>query len=203
MSPPPGPLRAPSLVAAALCAALCVAPAPAGAVEREWQLGLEPAYAMAYAQSDPAGAAARAASGGGGLLRLAYSPRDSLSLQLLGGAAAHPGDGAAPTLLSFSAMAGVVYVFDVVRVVPFFELDVGLLGLRPTGTDGSDGGAPDAASGATRLGLGLGVGFGADYMVSRRLSVGVAARWAAALTDLQAFPLYLTVGPRLNLRFGE
>jgi hypothetical protein len=150
----------------------------AAAEEGEWQLGVEPAYAMAYRGAP--------VSGGGGLLRLGYAPRDSLTLQLLGGVTAHPE--AAGPLLGFSAGAGLVYVFDVVRVVPFFECFAGLLGTRD-------------AAGDTRLRLGLGVGLGADYLVSRRLSVGVAARWQTALTDLSGLPLYLTAGPRLTVRF--
>ncbi|MCS6915590.1 MAG: hypothetical protein RMK29_00215 [Myxococcales bacterium] len=149
----------------------------AQAEQGEWQLGAQPAYVLAYADG-------QAASGVGGLVHAAHAPSDSVRLQLLGAVAAHPGGS-----MSWLAAAGVAYVLDVVRIVPFFECNLGLLGtLQPTDR--------------VRLALGLGVGFGGDYLISRRLSVGLAVRWAAALTDLQGLPLYVVIGPRLTARFG-
>ena len=45
------------------------------------------------------------------------------------------------------------------------------------------------------------IGLSADYLITRRVAVGLAVRYHALVTDLSRFPLYLTVGPRLVIRF--
>jgi hypothetical protein len=45
------------------------------------------------------------------------------------------------------------------------------------------------------------VGLGADYLLNRRFSFGVAFRYHGIVTDLANIPLYLTVGPRAQVRF--
>ena len=61
---------------------------------------------------------------------------------------------------------------------------------------------PTAMGDKTALNLGVGIGLGADYMLNRRWALGAEVRYHAFLTDLGRLPLYLTVGPRLLVRFG-
>ena len=51
------------------------------------------------------------------------------------------------------------------------------------------------------LQAGISVGLGADYLLNRRFSFGVAFRYHGIVTDLASIPLYLTVGPRAQVRF--
>jgi hypothetical protein len=167
---------------------------PARAERRELHLGIAPAYAITYVDQ-------RSPSGGGGDARIQYSITDAVGIQAVGGMTAHP---LAPDeemklkaglMLTWYANVGVVYALDVVRVMPFFELSLGALGVIHS-EEGSTKPPTQSIGAAAMLGL------GADYLVSRRFSVGVALRYHASLSDLEKIPLYLTVGPRLQLRFG-
>ncbi len=173
--------------------------APAAADERELQLALEPMYALVHIAGEQ-GSQAIQASGGGGVVQLSYGLNDNLYIQLLGGLSAHPGimpppvAGIAPAqeqLLMWQASVGVLYALDVVRVVPFFEAAVGLLGVTRL-----EQGGPQTA-----LNAGFSLGVGGDYLITRRVSAGVALRYFVSLNDPATLPLYLTVGPRLNVRW--
>lgn len=165
------------------------------AERRELQIGIAPAYAISYV--DP-----RSPSGGGGDARLQYSITDAVGIQAVGGMTAHPLEPdeemklKGGLMLTWYANLGVVYSLDVVRIVPFFELSLGALGviLREEGST-----KPPAQS----ITVGAMLGLGADYLVTRRFSVGVALRYHASLSELDKIPLYLTVGPRVQLRFGN
>jgi hypothetical protein len=164
----------------------CLWASTAAAEEGEIQLTASPAYGLTYTDR-------QAASGGGGTLSLSYGLSDTVALLATAGASAHPFRSPEPPtmtgiLTSFFASAGAAYVLDVVRIVPFFEATVGLLGA--------------ARPGATSFHLGLSVGFGGDYLISRRVSVGIHARYFASLTDPGSLPAYLLVMPRFSLRFG-
>jgi outer membrane protein W len=167
----------------------------AHAEQRELQLGLQPVYGITYIDQ-------RSPSGGGGNLQLSYGITDAVAIQLHGGVTAHPlaedmDRMLAPgLLLTWQASVGVMYALDIVRVVPYFEASVGILGVTTLTT------AKAAAGGGTALNAGAEIGLGADYMLNRRWAVGVALRYHAFLTDLGRIPLYLTVGPRVVLRFG-
>ena len=164
----------------------------AWAEQRELQLALQPVYGVTYVDQ-------RSPSGGGGNLQLSYGITDAVAVQLHGGLTAHPlvadpdnkmlVDG---LLMTWQASAGVVYALDIVRVVPYFEASVGVLGVTTR----------TAMMTKTTLNAGAAIGLGADYMLNRRWAVGVAVRYHAFLTDLGTLPLYLTVGPRVVLRFG-
>lgn len=178
-------------LALAAVAAACLQPRRALAEQRELQLGLQPVYGLTYIDK-------RTPSGGGGNLQLSYGITDAVGIQLHGGLTDHPLAEdkeemlAAGTLLTWHASLGIVYALDIVRIVPFFEASIGLLGV----TTMVNGAAK------TSLNAGAELGLGADYMLNRRWAVGVAVRYHAFLTDLGRIPLYLTVGPRVVLRFG-
>ena len=163
----------------------------AHAEQRELQLGLQPVYGVTYIDQ-------RSPSGGGGNMQLSYGITDAIAIQLHGGLTAHPL--AADTdkmldaglLTTWHASAGIVYALDIVRIVPFFEASIGVLGATTRTAMGQK----------TALNVGAELGLGADYMLNRRWAVGVAVRYHAFLTDLGNIPLYLTVGPRIVLRFG-
>ncbi len=166
-------------------------PAPARAEQRELQLGLQPVYGVTYIDQ-------RAPSGGGGNLQMSYGITDAVGVQLQGGLTAHPLAAnkekmlAEGLLLTWQASAGVVYALDIVRIVPYFEASLGVLGATTRTAMGAK----------TAINVGAEIGLGADYMLNRRWAVGVAVRYHAFLTDLGNLPLYLTVGPRVVLRFG-
>ncbi|MFO0577888.1 MAG: outer membrane beta-barrel protein [Polyangia bacterium] len=178
-------------VAIATLLAASLASGRAQAERGELQLGVQPAYAITYVDQ-------RSPSGGGGDARFQYCITDAVGVQLVGGLTAHPLEASeelklsAGLLQTFYANLGVVYALDVVRIVPFFEASVGVLGTLVR-TD------RDAKS---AINVGAMLGLGADYLINRRVSVGVGLRYHASLSDLSRLPLYLTVGPRLQLRFG-
>jgi hypothetical protein len=166
----------------------------ARAEQRELTLGLQPAYGLTYIDE-------RSPSGGGGFAHLAYGITDAVGIQLTGGLTAHPLAAGTSSdmmpllpgmLLTWNATAGIVYSLDIVRIVPFFEAGLGVLGTI-TRTD----------SGITRsIGISASLGLGADYLLTRRLALGVVIRYHAFLSDLGQIPIYLTVGPRFVVRFG-
>jgi outer membrane protein W len=166
-------------------------PGRASAEQRELQIGLQPVYGITYADD-------RSPSGGGGNLQVSYGITDALAIQVHGGLTAHPLDAdmdkmlPAGLLMTWHASAGIMYSLDIVRIVPYFEASLGVLGVttRAAGTVKNE------------VNVGAEIGLGADYMLSRRWAVGVALRYHAFLTDLSHLPLYLTVGPRVVLRFG-
>jgi hypothetical protein len=165
----------------------------ARAEQREISIGLQPAYGLTYLDQ-------RKPSGGGGFLHLAYGITDAIGVQITGGATAHPlaalEDEMDPLpaglLLTWQASAGIVYSLDIVRIVPFFEAGIGVLGAM-TRTD---------AGVEQTLGASASLGLGADYLITRRVAVGVVIRYHMLLSDLERIPIYLTVGPRFVLRFG-
>ena len=200
LRPRPSPARRGIAAAALGLAAVIAGLLPAAhAEQRELQLGLQPVYGITYIDQ-------RSPSGGGGNLQLSYGITDAVAIQLHGGVTAHPLAEdtdrmlAAGLLLTWQASVGVMYALDIVRVVPYFEASVGILGVTTLPAAKAAAGA--TAGGGTALNAGAEIGLGADYMLNRRWAVGVALRYHAFLTDLGRIPLYLTVGPRVVLRFG-
>lgn len=182
---------------------LCLLVSSARAEQREFSLGVQPLYGLTYLED-------RSAHGGGGTLQLGYGITDAVGVQLLAGATVHPLAAIVPDdptqkmdpggqLVTWQASAGVVYALDVVRIVPFFEASIGVLGLYRR----TDPGPTEKAGKLEHaINVGAALGLGADYLITRRWAVGVAIRYHAFLTDLSRIPLYLTVGPRVLLRFG-
>lgn len=172
---------------------LVVAMGTASAEQRELSIGLQPAYGLTYIDQ-------RTPSGGGGFMHLAYGITDALGVQVTGGATAHPVAALedemnplpAGLLLTWQATAGIVYSLDIVRIVPFFEAGIGVLGAMVRTEKGTE----------QTLGASASLGLGADYMITRRWALGVVIRYHLLLSDLERIPIYLTVGPRVVLRFG-
>lgn len=181
---------------------MSLSPRDARAESRELSMGVQPVYGLTYMDD-------RSPSGGGGNLHIAYGITDAVGVQLHGGATVHPlaaitdektmNTDPGGTLLTWQASAGIVYALDVVRIVPFFEASLGVLGVW-TQTDPAPGKKNPTVESTVQASASLGLG--GDYLISRRLAVGVAVRYHAVLTDLGRIPIYLTVGPRLLLRFG-
>lgn len=171
------------------------APGAASADEKEWVVALSPGFAVTRLGD-------RTAWGGGAGLDLLYGVTDALSLRLTGAYAAHslpvvektdsmpglPGG----LVTAFHAGAGVSYAVDIVRLVPYFDLSIGVLGLRQPTDKGEQSGYD----------FGVEIGVGADYLINRRLAVGFVVRYHAYLTALSDIPVYLYAGPRLALHFG-
>jgi hypothetical protein len=172
-------------------------PALAHADYKEWTIATWPAYAVTYVDT-------RAPSGGGGGLEVGFGVTDSLTLKASGFMSWHPTDAtkttAAGTIGEFAAMVGINYSLDVIRLVPSFDLQLGVLGLR------GDAGFADTAKSNTVVpsstAFGVGVGLSLDYLLTRHVALGVVVRYHAFLTDITRIPVYLFVGPRVTFRFG-
>ena len=81
-----------------------------------------------------------------------------------------------------AALVGLTYTFDVLRLVPYADLQIGFAQVRGAVT------APQSLF-ATELGL------GADYFVSRRCLAGVSFQYLFAPADLLSDPLNLGTNP--------
>jgi hypothetical protein len=176
------------------CLAVAGVSAPARADFKEWTIAVEPGYAVAYVDS-------RTASGGGGGLDVGFGITESLSLHASSFLSWHALDASRTarggTMSAFTAMLGLTYALDVIRLVPSFELALGVIGVRG---DASFGDARDVVESSTAFGVGL--GFALDYLITRHVDVGIAVRYHALLSDLQRIPVYLYAGPRVVFRFG-
>ena len=192
-------VRVVPFLALVLLAGTLAAPRGAYAEEKELVLSLQPGFAVARVGD-------RTAWGGGGGLDVQYGITDSLWLRVTGAYSAHnlpaldktatsaalPGG----LLSAFHAGAGVTYAIDIVRLVPFFDLSIGLLGMRQPIA------AASGTTSKTGYDFGVEIGVGADYLINRRLSVGFVVRYHAYLTAIADIPIYLYAGPRLAVHFG-
>ncbi len=158
---------------------------------------MAPTYALTYVD-------ARNPSGGGGALDIGFGISEALSLHASGFVSWHPVSATktntAGTVGVFGAMVGLTYTIDVIRIVPYFDLGVGVLGLRGDGGFGSSAAANKVVDSSTAFGVEI--GFGADYLLNRHLALGVVVRYHAFVTDITRIPVYLYVGPRLSFHFG-
>lgn len=162
----------------------------ANAERRELSLGAQPLYAVAYLPDQNA-------HGGGGVAHALFGLTDAVSILAFGGVtqhvvAANPEEKTgAGTLLAWHAHVGVSYALDIVRIQPFFEASAGVFAQKIAV-------GPEAKQ---TLQASVAIGVGADYLVSRRFSLGFAFRYHGVVTDLANLPIYLTVGPRAQFRF--
>ena len=172
-------------------------PVAAHADYKQWSVAVWPDYAITYVDS-------RAPSGGGGGGEVGFGVSDSLTIKASGFVSWHPVDATktttAGTIGEFGAMAGINYSLDVIRLVPSFDLQLGVLGLR--GDAAFSDSAKANAVVPTSTAFGVGVGLSLDYLLTRHIAVGVVVRYHAFLTDITRIPVYLFVGPRVTFRFG-
>ena len=175
----------------------------AQAERRRARIGVQPIYAFTTVDKrDP--------SGGGVGVDVALGVTDALSLRATGFVAFHSAGGlttSAPngsfatgpggTTASFGAFAGITYALDVVRIVPSFDLGIGVVGLRGDPRVGTGPVATALLPAVTALAVEL--GFGADYLVTHTWSVGFVVRYHALLTELEHAPSFLYVGPRVSV----
>jgi hypothetical protein len=181
-------------LALGMLAGLAIAPGRARADFKEWSLAVMPAYSLAYVDT-------RTASGGGAGLDVGFGVTESLTLHASGFVSWHslpavPMGMPGGPMTAFAAMVGVSYALDVIQLVPAFDVSVGALGVR----GGNDFGGTSVVAPSTAFGVALGVTL--DYALTRRVSVGLAVRYHALITDLTRIPVYLFVGPRVVFRFG-
>lgn len=172
-------------------------PVCAHAEFKEWSVSLFPAYAVTYVDS-------RAPSGVGGGAEVGFGISDAFTLKATGFMSWHPVGAtkttAAGTLGEFATMVGINYSLDVIRLVPSFDVNIGLLGLRGDAAFTDTTKSNRVVQSSTAFGVGL--GFNLDYLLTRHWAVGVVVRYHAFVTDITRIPVYLFVGPRVTFRFG-
>lgn len=130
--------------------------------------------------------------GGGGSLWLRYQITDSWGIGATGLWTVHhlvaTEKEEAATGQVLSAMLTANYTLDLLpRLSPIFEAGIGALFRRLRDFDAVD--------------LGVKLGLAIDYWVLPWLSVGGAAYYYAFVTDLNTFPIYVEIGPRISVRF--
>jgi hypothetical protein len=161
---------------------------------KEWKVAVTPAYSIAYVDS-------RTANGGGGGVEVGFGVTESLTLHASGFLSWHAIDASmtqkAGTLSAYASMVGLTYTLDVIRLVPYFDVELGVVGTRGTAGFGDD---PQVAKSSNDFALGL--GFGMDFLINRHIAAGFVVRYHALLTDITRIPVYLYVGPRISFRFG-
>jgi opacity protein-like surface antigen len=155
--------------ALALTLGLASAARPAAAVGvEEWELAAD-ARAV-WVEADD-----RRPIGPGIGLQLQRGFTDAFAVRLALGVSRHDvgsnGEQPGGAVTAASAFAGITYAIDVLRVVPFVELGVGLLDVS-------------GAVSERRHGLGFDLGLGAQYLVTRDWGLGATIRY-------QAFPVEL------------
>lgn len=186
--------RAPALAFVIPLLAMLVTPRRARAVgEDEWQLsarlGGANATGFPFSPWGPAGA-----------LDLEYGFHEAFAARASVGVLEHPVPAVksvrlAGTLRATTALAGLTYTFDVLRLVPYVSLDVGLV-------QWSGGGAPAHRTLATETVV------GADYYLTTRWAWGASAQYLFAPADfynnvmeLGENPLAFSVTLRLSRIF--
>lgn len=85
----------------------------------------------------------------------------------------------------FGGSLGAAYVFDVVSIVPYGGVSIGMYGAAGSG-------------GVTPL-LGLGIPFGLSYVAARTFQIGIAGEYKLMLLDPRGPAQWITVGPRVEL----
>lgn len=126
--------------------------------------------------------------GGALYLDVDYGLTDSWALRGTGHYSPHfvPGDKGG--LLSVGGLGfGLLYTFDVLKIVPYASLTAGAVAL---------GGADQGL----RWNAEISVGLGMDYLVSRSFSVGFEVRYQLLVPDITRYPFFLGVAIRLAWR---
>jgi len=164
---------------------------------KELSVTVTPAYAVAYIDD-------RTANGGGFAVDLGLGLSDTLSLHATSALTWHDAPATkmlpAGALSAFTAMLGLTYTLDVIRLVPAFDLSLGAVGIRGDTQFGATARAAAVSKPVDAFAVAL--GFMLDYLLTRHVAVGVEVRYHALLTDLSRVPMYLYVGPRASFRWG-
>lgn len=156
------------------------APSTARAYEDQWTLGVGLGYAHAFPHDAPHPGALAELSASLGLDPV-WSVRARLS------AAFHPDDDHA----LYRGMGGgeLLYMIDVLELVPSFGLGVDAMASR--------------SAGATRGDFALHAVLGLDYLLSRTLTLGFDVRPYLLATRLKDEPLYLAISASLVWMFDQ
>lgn len=165
--------------------------APAADAE-QWQVSAQVAYASVLADG-------RRPPGGLVGVDLQYGLTDAWAARLSLASSAHPvtADAGRPggAVGATSVSLGLTYAVDVLRFVPVIELGIGLLDLR-------------GAINSPRRDVGLQLGIGGDYLLTRAWAVGLMLRYqhfplqVAGLTPgFEGIPVVFSIGPRISYIF--
>jgi hypothetical protein len=177
----------------AIACAICAAPRDARAIERQHHIGLDPSLSMLKIDDK-----ATVSVGAGLGLHYTYGINDQFNFMAEGNASIVALDQQQDTETTprtrpaevDHVSAGVGYVIDVLRLVPYIGLLVG--GYRLSG-----GTLPDAL---VLPGAELAVGL--DYQLSRHWAVGIAGRQHLLVTKLGTYPSYTTLMLRFEYMWG-
>ena len=169
-------------VVSALAVSLAVGGTAAAAGENEWQVGLRlGAGTVSVDDRKPWGLA--------GGVDIQYGLTDGWGLRLSLEGSTHDvtktnemDPRPEGTIRTDAALIGLTYTFDVLRLVPYADLQVGLAQVRGAVT------TPQSL-------LAMELGVGADYFVSRRVTAGVSFHYLFEPADLLSDPLNLGTNP--------
>ncbi len=172
--------------------AFLVAERPAAAVEKQHHLGLDPSFAMLKV-ADRSSMSAGVDLG----VHYTYGLSDMFNFMAEGGFALLDAGAARgpevprtrPSTLA-RASAGIGYVIDVIRWVPYVGVLAGGYHLAGGTLDGST------------FGFGVQLAAGLDYQFSRRWTAGLAVRQHEILTNITDYPSYTTVGVKVEMMWG-
>jgi hypothetical protein len=169
-------------LAAACGLAVFVTLTPARAGEKEWVVTPSPTYSVLRADG-------RNRHGGGLFFDVDYGLTDSWALRGTAHYGGHAVTGSEGGLLSAGGLGlGVLYTFDVLKVVPYASLAVGAEVLAGPPLE------------RPRWEASFQAGFGLDYLVNRDFSVGLELRYLLLVPDVRAHPFFLCVSVRLSWR---
>jgi hypothetical protein len=165
----------PFWTACAVAAFALAIPSRAGAYERQWQAGASFGYAALFGSGT--------LNGFGGGLHLTYGLTDAFNAMARVEMTAYPGAGG---VYVGSATAGVGYVVDILRWVPYIGAMAGPADVLSLGAACPAVGAASCHLGAR---LDLSIPFGLDYQISRSFAVGAEGRYQLLLFGDQTFNL--------------
>lgn len=152
-----------------------------------WEVGVGANYAwLVFARNDEP-------KGFGANVYLRYGLSRTFALKLSGLWTRHSldatDDRAAGTFQVVAADVGLTYALDYVRFEPKIEAGVGLLYRHFL---------EQAA-----LDLGVRVGLAIDYRLGRHATIGFGIFYHGFLTDMSNLPVYVQLGPRFALQWGD
>ena len=172
----------PTFVALAFLAAIAAGPRARAADEREWQLGVNIGAASVTAD-------ARSTWGFAAALNAEYGLTDAWALRADLGTSLHSVSSSGSsdtrptgTLEAGTALAGVEYTIDVLRLLPYANLELGALQLA-------------GAVQTPRVLFVAALGIGADYFVTRQWKAGAHFQYLFAPFDLIAQAMSLGSSP--------